>query len=152
MVARILSRSSTFEESEDEESLVRRSEIERKLNLRRILMLLAIVLVFVVAASILLFCVAYEIKKQEELGLMVLDDIVCSANDVACIANLCPTGMTWQPERNQCSEDGGATRVGRQGLSPSDPALCRSGYVWVSWRQRCMIRAGWHLFLYQFLL
>ena len=139
MVARILSRSSTFEESEDEESLVRRSEIERNLNLRRILKLLAIVLVFLVAASILIFCVAYEIKRQEELGLMVLDDIVCAANDVACIADLCPTGMTWQPERNQCS---GATRVGRQGLSPSDPSLCRAGYVWVSWRQRCMIRAG----------
>ena len=58
MVTRILSRSSTFEESEDEESLVRRSKIERRLNVRRILKLLAVVLVFLVAAFILLFCVA----------------------------------------------------------------------------------------------
>ena len=144
MVTRILSRSSTFEESEDEESLVRRSKIERRLNVRRILKLLAVVLVFLVAAFILLFCVAYEIKKQEQLGLMVLD-IVCAANDDDCIANLCPVGMTWSPERNLCSDLGG---LAKQGLSPSDPALCRSGYVWVSWRQRCMIRAGWYVFLY----
>ena len=79
MVARILSRSSTVEESEDEEALVRRSDVERKLNLRRILMLLAIVLLFLVAASILLFCVAYEIKRQEEFKL--LEEIVCASEE-----------------------------------------------------------------------
>ena len=141
MVARILSRSNTFEESEDEESLVRRSEIEEKLKLRRILKLLAIVLLFLVAASILFFSVAYEIKRQAELGLILSDDIVCATNDVDCIADLCPMGWTWEPELNQCSEDGRAI-VGRQGLSPNDPALCRRGYVWVPWRQRCLPQAG----------
>ena len=60
--ARALSRSSTIEESEEEESLVKRSEVERKLNLRRILVLLAILLVSLVAASILLFPSADEIN------------------------------------------------------------------------------------------
>ena len=147
MVARILSRSSTVEESEDEEALVRRSDVERKLNLRRILMLLAIVLVVLVAASILLFCVAYEIKKQREQGLMVfLDDIVCAANDNDCMENLCPVGMTWNPERSQCFEAGGGeAKVEHHGLALDDLALCRCGYVWVDWRQRCMKQAGLHL-------
>ena len=142
MVARILSRSSTVEESEDEEALVRRSDVERKLNLRRILMLLAIVLLFLVAASILLFCVAYEIKRQEELRL--LEEIVCAANDVACIGKRCPKGMTWQPKENQCVEQYQA-RVGH--LSPvsvDHPAFCDIGYVYVEWKKQCMrmVRAG----------
>ena len=139
MVARILSRSSTFEESEDEESLVRREEVEKKLTLRRILMLLSIVFVFLVATFILLFCVAYEIKKQEEL--MVLEDIVCAANDVACIAKLCPLGMSWNPEENQCFKEK-EVRVERHCVGPCDKARCESGYVWVEWRQICMSSAG----------
>ena len=138
MVARILSRTSTIDESEDEESLVRRSDVERKLNLRRILMLLAIVLAFLVAASILLFCVAFEIKRQEEFRL--LEEIVCAANDAPCIAKLCPTGMTWQPEKSQC-EQGQAVGY----LSPlviDHPALCDRGYAWVSWKRQCMRIAG----------
>ena len=133
MVARILSRCTTCEESEK----TMRSEIEKKLQVRRILVLLSIVLVFLVVASILLFCVAYEIKKQREQGLMVfLDDIVCAANDNDCMENLCPVGMTWNPERNQCSQRGVE-------LAPFlhhgvDPAMCPRGYLWVPWRQRCM--------------
>ena len=141
MVARILSRCTTCEESEK----TMRSEIEKKLQVRRILVLLSIVLVFLVVASILLFCVAYEIKKQREQGLMVfLDDIVCAANDNDCMENLCPVGMTWNPERSQCFETGEA-KVEHHGLALDDLALCRCGYVWVDWRQRCMKQAGLHL-------
>ena len=138
MVARprILSRSNTVEESEDEEALVGRSDVERKLNLRRILMLLAIVLVVLVAASILLFFVANEIKRQEEFRL--LEDIVCAPNDVACIAKLCPTGMTWQPKESHCVEQDRAI-VGHLCLvSTCDTARCDPGYVWVSHKLKCM--------------
>ena len=144
MVARILSRSSTVDESEDEESLVRREDVERTLNQRRILMLLAIVLGFLVVASILLFCVAYEIKRQEDYRL--LEEIVCAANDVACIGKRCPKGMTWQPEENQCVDEGQA-RVGHLGPNLVDinrPAFCDVGFVWVSHKKQCMrsVRAG----------
>merc|ERR1712183_506051 len=108
-------------------------------------MLLAIVLLFLVAASILLFCVAYEIKRQEEFRL--LEDIVCAANDDACIAKLCPTGMIWQPKENQCFENVRAKPVAQlahQGLAPNHAALCDAGYVWVAHKQKCMriARAG----------
>ena len=77
--ARALSRSSTIEESEEEESLVKRSEVEKKLKLRRKLALIAILLVSLVAASILLFCVANEIKRQSS----AVEDIICAPNDVS---------------------------------------------------------------------
>ena len=139
MVVGILSRSNSYKEREDGESLVRREDIEESLNVQRILKLLAIVLVFLVAASILfsiLFCVASKIKEEEELVLMLFDDTVCAEKDDDCIANLCPVGMTWHPERNQCSERGVE-------LAPFlhhgvDPAMCPRGYLWVPWRQRCM--------------
>ena len=137
MVARILSRSSTVEESEDEESLVRREDVERTLNQRRILMLLAIVLGFLVVASILLFCVAYEIKRQEEFKL--LEEIVCAANDVACIGKRCPKWMTWKPEENQCVEEGQA-RMGHLGVVTNHVAYCDIGFVWVErkGKRECM--------------
>ena len=149
MVVGILSRSNSYKETEDGESLVRREDIEESLNMRRILKLLAIVLVFLVAASILfsiLFCVASKIKEEEELVLMLFDDTVCAEKDDDCIANLCPVGMTWNPERSQCFEAGGGeARVEHHGLALDDLALCRCGYVWVDWRQRCMKQAGLHL-------
>ena len=140
--ARALSRSSTIEESEEEESLVKRSEVEKKLKLRRKLALIAILLFSLVAASILLFCVANKIKRQSS----AVEDIVCAPNDVACIASLCPTGMTWQPEENQCLEQGEArigveqsqARIGHAGVVPSPLARCDLGYVWVSHRQKCL--------------
>ena len=135
MVARILSRSSTVDESEDEESLVRREDVERTLNQRRILMLLAIILGFLVVASILLFCVAYEIKRQEEFKL--LEEIVCAANDVACIGKRCPKWMTWKPEENQCVEEGQA-RMGHLGVVVNDPDPCDIGFLWVSHKNQCM--------------
>ena len=142
MVARILSRSSTIEESEDEESLLRRSEIEKKLNLRRIMTLLAIVLGILATASTLLFSVAYQIRRQSS----PVEEIVCAANDVACIGKLCPKGMTWQPEENQCVDEGQA-RVGHLGPNLVDinrPAFCDVGFVWVSHKKQCMrsVRAG----------
>ena len=138
MVARILSRSSTIEESEDEESLLRRSEIEKKLNLRRIMTLLAIVLGILATASTLLFSVAYQIRRQSS----PVEEIVCAANDVACIASLCPTGMSWQPEENQCFEHQGQPIVGHQGVVPSPVVVrCDLGYVWVSHKKKCMRRA-----------
>ena len=143
MVARILSRSSTVDESEDEESLVRREDVERTLNQRRILMLLAIILGFLVVASILLFCVAYEIKRQEEFKL--LEEIVCAANDVACIGKRCPKWMTWKPEENQCVEEGRKeARMGHLGLTVNDPDPCDIGFLWVSHKKQCMriLRAG----------
>ena len=135
MVARILSRSSTVDESEDEESLVRREDVERTLNQRRILMLLAIILGFLVVASILLFCVAYEIKRQEEFKL--LEEIVCAANDVACIGKRCPKWMTWKPEENQCVEEGQA-RMGHLGVVDINPPPCDIGFLWVSHKNQCM--------------
>ena len=139
MAVKIFSLSNTFKESDDGESLMKTEEIEEIQNVRKILKTLAIVLVFIVGASIIfsiLFCVASKIKGEEELVLMLFDDTVCAEKDDDCIANLCPVGMTWHPERNQCSERGVE-------LAPFlhhgvDPAMCPRGYVWVPWRQRCM--------------
>ena len=134
-VVRILSRASTFDESEDEESLVKRSKIEKKLNLRRILKLLTIVLVFLVVAIIFLFCVAYEVKRQEDH----LEEIICAANDADCLGNLCPVGMMWKAEEDQCAHE---VPVNHHGMMINNPANCRCGYVYVDWRGRCMRRSG----------
>ena len=134
-VVRILSRASTFDESEDEESLVKRSKIEKKLNLRRILKLLTIVLVFLVVAIIFLFCVAYEVKRQEDH----LEEIICAANDADCLGNLCPVGMVWKAEEDQCAHE---VPVNHHGMMINNPANCRCGYVYVEWRGRCMRRSG----------
>ena len=134
-VVRILSRASTFDESEDEESLVKRSKIEKKLNLRRILKLLTIVLVFLVVAIIFLFCVAYEVKRQEDH----LEEIICAANDADCLGNLCPVGMVWRAEEDQCVH---RVPVNHHGMMINNPANCRCGYVYVEWRGRCMRQSG----------
>ena len=135
-VVRILSRASTFDESEDEESLVKRSKIEKKLNLRRILKLLTIVLVFLVVAIIFLFCVAYEVKRQEDH----LEEIICAANDADCLGKLCPVGMVWKAEEDQCTDE--MPLVGQHAVMINDRANCRCGYVYVEWRGRCMRRSG----------
>ena len=118
MVVGILSRSNSYKEREDGESLVRREDIEESLNVQRILKLLAIVLVFLVAASILfsiLFCVASKIKGEGE------DE------------DLYLVGMTWHSERTRVVE--------KRSLSLNDPHLCPKGYVWVPWKRRCICEA-----------
>ena len=118
MAVKIFSRSDTFKESEDGESLMKREEIEEIQNVRKILKPLAIVLVFIVGASIIfsiLFCVASKIKGEGE------DE------------DLYLVGMTWHSERTRVVE--------KRSLSLNDPHLCPKGYVWVPWKRRCICEA-----------
>ena len=118
MAVKIFSRSNTFKESEDGESLVKTEEIEEIQNVRKILKTLAIVLVFIVGASIIfsiLFCVASKIKGEGEDEDLYLE------------------GMTWHSERTHVVE--------KRSLSLNDPHLCPKGYVWVPWKRRCICEA-----------
>ena len=118
MAVKIFSRSDTFKESENGESLMKREEIEEIQNVRKILKPLAIVLVFIVGASIIfsiLFCVASKIKGEGE------DE------------DLYLVGMTWHSERTRVVE--------KRSLSLNDPHLCPKGYVWVPWKRRCICEA-----------
>ena len=118
MAVKIFSRSNTFKESEDGESLMKREEIDEIQNVRKILKPLAIVLVFIVGASIIfsiLFCVASKIKGEGEDEDLYLE------------------GMTWHSERTHVVE--------KRSLSLNDPHLCPKGYIWVPWKRRCICEA-----------
>ena len=133
----ILSRTSTFDDYDDEvlleEACEERTKIKNTLDRRRLLKFLAIVLAFLVVGFILLWCVIHDVKQREDIQ---FKEFSCAASDSPCLLLLCPTGMIWRPEKDQCQ-----SRWLGMGVSPNNPSTCAAGLVWIEWRRKCMRRA-----------
>ena len=96
--------SSCSECEEGEELVVHRGRIENLLTARRVLKIAAILLVFLVSASILVASVIYDLAARRSLE---FEEFSCSASDSSCLLSLCPKGMVWQTEQQTCSNTHG---------------------------------------------
>merc|ERR1712080_671019 len=101
-----------------------RVEVEKKLNNRRLIIILLITLALIVLAFVWLLCVSYDIRKQSGVK---FEDFFCSVSDTECLRNLCPETRVWIPEIQECS----GAKLDTMGISPNNPATCRVGYLWV---------------------
>ena len=137
-MSRQLSRSATQEELVPEKW----QQFSDSMDSRRILKLVAIVLLFVVALSLLAAVIVYEISQPPPRGSQRCTDTGCR----------CPEGMVWEEEEwrweneegrweeeeGRCKEEGPTGWLALAGLVGQRQRLCAVGYTWVPWRERCV--------------
>jgi len=142
---------SESDESEDDFDGTR-FKVESQLNVKRFLKILVIVLLFLVSASILIVSVLHDLKERRTVE---FEEFSCSASDSLCLANLCPVGMTWHVPKQICKPAGETSSRPPDILQQTEPPVkgtglvmgaykeeCSPGFLWVSWRHRCMRLTG----------
>ena len=68
-------------------------------------------------------------------GLVLLEEIICSEDDAACLSLLCPATMKYDAAAARCEQAGGVAALGVVG---NIKQMCREGFVWVEWKERCL--------------
>ena len=135
-MSRQLSRSTTVEEELVQEKW---QQISPSMDSRRILKLVATVLLFAVALSLLAAVIVYQICQPPLRRSQKCTGARC----------LCPEGMRWEEEEwmweneeggweeeeGRCKEEG---LTGWLGLPGQHQRLCALGHTWVPWRERCV--------------
>eukprot|EP00088_Acartia_fossae_P036231 TRINITY_DN37426_c1_g1_i1.p1 TRINITY_DN37426_c1_g1~~TRINITY_DN37426_c1_g1_i1.p1 ORF type:complete len:181 (-),score=46.88 TRINITY_DN37426_c1_g1_i1:281-823(-) len=128
---------------------------------RRRITILAIVAIFTIAASILIFSVVHDLTSRQEIDYV---DFTCEPSDSQCIELFCPKGWQWSFEDSACNklpdyeccvaqyevpgehifncwksgEENPYRCVLNAGVAPSAyKQLCRPGYLWVPWKKKC---------------
>merc|ERR1719264_1069247 len=137
MIPKIIRSSSLSEsdsdESEDDYDGPMRFKVESKLNVKRLLQILVIVLLFLVSASILIVSLIHDVKER---GTVEFEEFSCSASDSLCLTSLCPLGMDWDVLKQSCNAS--ADTLGQGVMIGAHKEECSQGFVWVNHRHRCM--------------
>ena len=148
-------------ESEVAEEMIEyvdRETEEKLLARRRYIKLVCIPLVFILSFGLLALSVVHDVQARA-LSAQQVEPTACSPTDLPCVSLLCPAGMSWSGESSKCEAEQGYTccptctqqyTCVRQdqaredrcchllGILPSSYKLmCRPGWVWVEWQQRC---------------
>ena len=85
-------------------------EAEQHKHLRRRRMtILAIVAIFTIAGSILIFSVVHDLTNRPEMDYV---DFPCPEGDTECIQLFCPVGWTWNPQEQACNQLSGKFILG----------------------------------------
>ena len=126
---------------------------ERVLELRRRVTLAVILVIFIFSIGFIAFSVIVDLKAQKSklktfsalgyvhvfviycAGLVLLEEIICSEDDAACLSLLCPATMKYDAAAARCEQEGGVAALGVVG---NIKQMCREGFVWVEWKERCL--------------
>ena len=72
--------------------------------------------------------------------MVFLEELICSESDTECLQLLCPLTMTFDPNIGKCFEKSGH-QMSQMGVVGSIKQMCRDGFVWVDWKEKCLRRS-----------